>query len=370
MIATLTTAALVTLAAPADTARIQAQLDTASRLFESKLYADALGVLQQVEGELGPDGEAEFPLLRFMVARCLHALGRTDEALAALDRFEALARTDAERARAVEWRARIERERFGAVRVDCPAGATAHLGGEGAGVACPATFERVPIGAVTVVVRGAGAERVGRVEVAAGETAAVTPVAPPPPRRWWHAGVSVGGGLGGLMGSLPSIVEPGLGGAVRASAFGELRVWEMLWLGAGVGFAHEVLPFEDTQANLEGTWTRQIVDVPVLARAELPWWGLGVVLGGAVELPVSTSERIDTVGPLAGTARPGAGSEASADDLFEDLSGRLTVGVDRTFELGVLDLRAAVRHHHGLTPWMTVGDARRVGVELALDVVF
>lgn len=363
------TLALVLLAAPAaDTARIQAQLDTASRLFESGLYTDALGVLHAVEQQLGADGEAEFPLLRFMMARCLIELGRTDEALGALDRFEALAQTDAERARAADWRARIEREQLGAVQVDCPAGATAHLGSAGEGVACPATLERVPIGPATIVVRGAGPERIAEVEVVAGETTPVTPTAPPPPTRWWHAGLSVGGGGGWLLGAFPAFVEPDTGSTLRASAFGELRVWRMLWLGVGVGFAHESQPFEDTDARLEGKWTRQIIDVPIHARAALPWWGLGVVLGGAVEVPIEAREHLTETDPL--REAPVTDTESAVDDLFEDLTGRLTIGIDRTFDLGVLDLRAAVRHHHGLTPWMTVGDARRVGVEVALDVVF
>lgn len=112
MIAALPIAALALAATPAteaETRRIQAQLDTASQLFEKGLYADAHEVLRGVEETLGAEGEASFPLLRFMMARCLDAMGRHDEALAALARFEALARTDDERRLAADWRARSGR---------------------------------------------------------------------------------------------------------------------------------------------------------------------------------------------------------------------------------------------------------------------
>lgn len=356
MIATLPLAALVFAApaAEADTPRIQAQLDAASQLFEKGLYADAYEVLRTVEGQLGPEGEAGFPLLRFMMARCLDAMGRHDEALAALARFEALARTDDERRLAADWRERIRARSFGGLRVDCPAGATAHVGAAGEGRACPATFDALPAAPTEVRVRGAGAERRATVTVVAGETLTIAPPAPPP---WWHAGVAVGGGAVTLWGELPDFVEPTAGGSARASVYGELRVWRMLWVRLGAGYAFEQLRYHDRDLDSDGTWLRQTLDVPLAVRAELPWWSLGVEAGGGVWFLLDAEEQH-------------GGQTIGVSDAFEDIGGRVTVGVDRSFALDPLTVRVALRHHQGVTPALTAVEARPVGFEVTLDVLY
>ncbi|MCB9552722.1 MAG: hypothetical protein R3F65_29475 [bacterium] len=356
MIAALPIAALALAATPAteaETRRIQAQLDTASQLFEKGLYADAHEVLRGVEETLGAEGEASFPLLRFMMARCLDAMGRHDEALAALARFEALARTDDERRLAADWRARIRARSFGGLRVECPAGATAQVD-DGEPAACPAAFEALPAGPVEVRVRGAGAERRATVTVVAAETLTITPPAPPP---WWYAGVSLGGGAVTLWGELPDFVEPTAGGRARAAVLGELRVWEMLWVRLGAGYAFEQLRYHDRDLDADGTWLRQTLDVPVAVRAELPWWSLGVEAGGGVWFLLDAEEMQ-------------GGETIGVGDAFEEIGGQVTVGVDRSFALDPITLRLALRHHHGLTPALTAVDARPVAFEVTLDVLY
>lgn len=354
---------------PAETHRIQARLDTASQLFESGLPADALAVLTTIEAELGLEGEAAFPLLRFMMARCLAELNRPDEALQALARFAALARTPDEQALAVEWRDRIRARHYATLHVDCPPGATAHLDAAhleapadlAAPAAphsqpCPARFDHLPAAPTPVRVTGAGPDRHATADLRPGETTTITPQPPATPPPWWHIALSLGGGAATLVGELPDFVEPTLGGTARAALFGELHLWRMLWLRAGLGYAFESLRYQDTDIDADGTWLRQTLDIPLALRAELPWASLALEAGGGPWFLLAVDEQ--------------QGSTTAVDDAFEPIGGRLTLGIDRHFALDPLTLRLALRHHHGLTPALRDADARPIALEVTLDIVY
>lgn len=358
--AVLFTLALAPAAAVAevDIERIQARLDTAKRLFDSELPGDALQVLEEVAAELGADGEAGFPVLRFMMARCLMALDRPDEALAALARFEALARDDAEKALAAEWIAKVRARHFGGLTVDCPEGATARIEAEGAPAPqpCPAAFEAVRVGRYTVRVEGAGPDRAGEVEVAAGEVRAVSPApVPEDDGRWIWAGVALTGGAGLLGGAVPEFVEPGAGASASAEVFGDLALFGDFALRVGFGYGFQQIAYTDDPLDADGYWQRHALAVPVEVRMALPW-NLGVTLGGGLDIFLDGHEVLD-------------GDEADVGARFAELGGFARGSVDYGVFAGPLDVRLALRYQRWITPLFSEADPVIQSVELGLHLV-
>lgn len=344
-------------ASEVDTDRIQARLDTATRLFESNLHADALQVLDEVAAGLGADGEAQFPLLRFMMARCLVELDRPEDALAALDRFKALARNDEERALAEQWAGKVRARAFGAVDVQCPEGATARLEGENVPepAPCPATFESVRAGSYAVRVDGPDGPLLGDVEVTGGGSASVTPMPPPPAEPWLWGGLGVAGGTGLMGGGVPDGIDGGAGGHVQVEALGEVALFDGLRLRLGAGFAHTRLAFDDTALDLAGTWTRNGILVPLDVRVELPW-SLAVTVGGGLDICLGGEE-----------IRDDATTTLDTDESFTDLGGFARLGLERPIYADGLEIRLALRFQRWLTP--VFRDADPVAQTLDLGII-
>ncbi len=344
-------------AAPADVERIQARLDTAGRLFESNLPADALAVLEEVAGELGADGEAQFPLLRFMMARCLVELDRPEEALAALARFEALARDDEERALAAEWTAKVRARAYGALVVECPEGGVARIDAEGAPDPrpCPATFDAVRAGTHQVQVDGLEAPRTAEVEVVAGESRTVTPAAPPPTPRWLWGGLALAGGTGLVGGAVPDGVEPGAGAHASAELFGELAVIDGFRLRLGVGYAYAALAFDDAALDATGQWIRHGLVVPLDVRVALPW-SLAVTVGGGLDVALAGEEIRDD-------------RDSDLGERLAPLGGFARVALERPVLEDAIDLRVALRFQRWLTPLIEESDPVMQTLDLGLYLV-
>lgn len=341
----------------ADVDRIQARLDAASRLFESDLPADALAVLDEVAAELGADGEAQFPLLRFMMARCLIELDRPEEALAALARFEALARDDEERALAAEWTAKVRARAYGALVVECPPGGVARIEAEGAPDPrpCPATFDAVRAGTHRVRVDGLDAPRTADAEVIAGESRTVTPVAPAPTPRWLWGGLALAGGTGLVGGAVPDGVEPGAGAHASAELFGEVAVIDGFRLRLGVGYAYAGLAFEDAALDTSGQWIRHGLVVPLDVRVALPW-SLAVTVGGGLDVALAGEEIRDD-------------RDTDLGDRLTPLGGFARVALERPVLEAAVDLRVALRFQRWLTPLIEESDPVMQTLDLGLYLV-
>lgn len=324
--------------AEADVQRVQARLDTATRLQKSGLHADALQVLEEAAAELGADGEAQFPLLRFMMARCLIELDRPDEARAALARFEVLARNDDEKALAAEWIAKVKARSYGGLAVQCPEGGTARI--EGLTTvepqACPATFDDVRVGSYDVAVDGLDGPLVAEAQVVAGDAVTVVPAPPPPDAPWLWGGLSLHGGTGLTSGPVPDGVEPGVGAHLGVELMGEVAVFEGFHVRLGVGFDHAHLAFDDTALDLSGAWVRGGLLVPLDLRVELPW-SLAVTVGGALDVLLFGEEsRDDRTTDLA--------------EVMTPLGGLARVGLERAVYADGLDVRVSLRFQRWLTP--------------------
>lgn len=353
-------AALAPIAAPAaeaDMARIQARLDTATRLFESDLPADALAVLDEASAELGADGEAQFPLLRFMMARCLVELDRPEDALAALARFEVLARNDEEKALAAEWTAKVRAESFGTLVVDCPEGGTARIEGEKAPAPkpCPATFDAVRAGPREVQVDGLDPPRIARFEVLAGESLTVVPEEPAEAPRWIWGGLALAGGTSLVGGPVPDGIEPGAGAQASAELFGEVEILDGLRLRLGVGYGYTALSFDDTALGVSGQWTRHGLLVPLDVRLALPW-DLAVTVGGGLDVIFGGDENRDDL-------------DTPLDERLTPLGGFARVAVERAVFESVVDMRLALRFQRWLTPIFEETDPVMQTLDLGLHFV-
>ncbi len=341
----LASAALLALAAPAqgiaaetDVERIQARLDTATRLQKSGLHADALQVLEEAAAELGADGEAQFPLLRFMMARCLIELDRPEDARAALARFEVLARDEQEKALAAEWIATVKARAYGALAVECPEGGTARIEGQAAiePQPCPATFDDVRAGAYSVAVDGLEGPLVGEAEVVAGDAVTVVPAPPPPDAPWLWGGIALSGGAGLTSGPVPDGIEPGAGAHLSVEVLGEVAVFDGFRVRLGVGFDHAHLAFDDSALDLSGAWVRGSLLVPLDLRVELPW-SLALTVGGGLDVLLFGEEaRDDRTTELA--------------EIMTPLGGVARVGLERAIYADGLDVRVALRFQRWLTP--------------------
>lgn len=347
----------ITAPAAADMARIQARLDAATRLFESDLPADALAVLEEASAELGADGEAQFPLVRFMMARCLVELDRPEEALAALARFEVLARDDEQKALAAEWTAKVRAQSFGTLVVDCPEGGTARIEGDGAPAPkpCPATFDTVRAGPRAVQVDGLDSPRVARAEVVAGRSLTVVPETPADAPRWIWGGVALTGGTGLVGGPVPDGIEPGAGAHASAELFGEVEVLDGLRLRLGVGYGYTALAFDDTALGVSGEWTRHGLLVPLDVRLALPW-ELAVTVGGGLDVCFGGEEDREDL-------------QTALDDRLTPLGGFARVALERAVFESVVDMRLALRFQRWLTPIFEETEPVMQTLDLGLHVV-
>lgn len=343
-----------TRAAPADLEATQARIDAAQRLFESKLYDDAREVLETVAAELGAEGEAEWPLIRFMIARCLVELEDPEAARAALDRFDALARTDEQRALSTTWRAKIAERFYGEVEVQCPEGHTLERDG-GPPIACPAQVE-LRAGSHRLVARGEKSTLVSEVEVIAGESVVTVPSPPAEAPRWWSVSLALTLGGGGLSGELAQFIEPSTGLDFGVELLGSARVFGPLGLGLGVGYGRLDRPFTDTDASADGAWQVDQLIVPLTIDYALPA-DIELRAGAAAQLTLASQEQFD----------------GSTTDLVDNtrvwgVEARASAHWSRS--LGPMQTSVGLRYRRDLMPLLEIDGVEVVteGLELVVEL--
>ncbi len=175
-------AALCTPAPPAraqgapDAPMAQAQqlVNESAGYFRDGDFERALTALRAAEPLAAEHDQAALPTIRFNIARCLEQLERWAEAHAAYEAYNLLPDQEHRKQRAWQAVRAIEKRIYGGLTVTCTrAGAVVRIGGREDGPRpCPARFEKLEPGPVTVVVDHPQAPKVEQsVTVVAGETA-------------------------------------------------------------------------------------------------------------------------------------------------------------------------------------------------------
>lgn len=191
-------------ATDADRTRAEGYVELGHTLFDQGEYAAALEEYRHALPFADELGQAD--AVRWNIARCHEELGQWAEATVAFEAFAAGA-ADAERAAAGQAKAdALAARAFAAVTVECAAGHDMLIrldGGDARG--CPAAWDRVPAGPITleITVSGVPGEVVRR-EVAAGSTHRIEPT---PAGRL----VVSGGGIDVMIDGVPLGVLPPAG---------------------------------------------------------------------------------------------------------------------------------------------------------------